>query len=36
MLQKYTAPELTALVRYLDAGAALQRAHEERIRRTRD
>jgi DNA-binding MarR family transcriptional regulator len=36
MLQRYTVPQLAAIVRYLEEGIALQRAHAERIRRARD
>jgi DNA-binding MarR family transcriptional regulator len=32
MLQKYSAPQLAAVLRYLDDGWALQRAHAQRIR----
>ena len=32
LLQKYTGKELAAVLRYLNDGAALQRAHAERIR----
>ena len=33
LLQKYTTRELAAVLRYLEEGRALQRAHAERIRR---
>jgi len=33
LLQKYTTQELAAVLRYLEMGRALQRAHAQRIRR---
>jgi DNA-binding MarR family transcriptional regulator len=35
MLRKYTTAELEAILRYLDAGRALQRAHAEQVRRAK-